>query len=109
MGDNDDRGSARSGSLDRLDQRGLALRIEIGVGLIEDEQNRITVQCPGQPNALSLAGREASPGLREHRIVSCRKSEDQVVDICVLGSANNGFWIEVCVKSCNIIGNGSIK
>ena len=62
MGDQDDDCPIGPKRLDGANEGALAIRIEIGVGLVEDDQSRPTIDGPGEADALPLAaGQEVSP------------------------------------------------
>ena len=58
MSDHDGDAAAARDAFDRLRQRRLALRVEVGVRLVEDDQEGIAVERPGKADALALAGGE---------------------------------------------------
>src|SRR5512132_694910 len=66
MGDENDRGAPTFGLRDRLDQALLAVGVEAGVGLVENEEPRLTVQrAPGRgADAGRRTGKERRLGSR---------------------------------------------
>ena len=64
---------------DRLGQRVFALGVEVGVGLVEHDQERIAVERPGERHALALAGRQRRAALADLGLVAVRQLQDHVV------------------------------
>ena len=55
MGDHDDDAAARPNAQNGAGQGVVAVAIEIGIGLVENDQERIAVKRPGEPDPLALA------------------------------------------------------
>ena len=83
--DDDDRRTAIHGHRHRLDQLGLAFRVEERIGLVEDEQHRLAVHRAGQRDALRLAGRQTLPERSERRVVALRQLQDELMGAGRLG------------------------
>ena len=64
---------------DRLGQGVLALGVEVGVGLVEHDEERIAVERAGQADALALPGRQPGAALAEPGVVALRQAQDQLV------------------------------
>ncbi len=73
------------GVADRVDQRLLALRVEIGVRLVEDQHRRVAVERPGQRDPLPLAAREPLAAGADLGVIAARQAEQQVVRAGPLG------------------------
>ena len=73
MRDQDDRRAAVQRSCQRLDQRGLAVGVEEGIGLVEDQQNGVAVERTRQRDALRLAGRQTGAERPKRRVVALGK------------------------------------
>ena len=65
MRDDDDDAVALAHAENRLGQSFVALRVEIGIGLVEHDQERIAIERAGERDALRLAGRERSAVLAD--------------------------------------------
>lgn len=72
MGNDDDNRAGTTCGDDRVRQCCLARSIEIGIRLIENEQEWLTIERPRQPDALALAGRQDGAGSADSGIVSIR-------------------------------------
>ena len=72
MGNDDDRRAPRLGLAQSQHQRLDPLRVEIGVGLVEDQQLRVAEQSPGQCHPLAGSRREQVVGSADDRVVSGR-------------------------------------
>jgi hypothetical protein len=71
--------AGRLEACDRLGQRLIAGRVEVGVGLIENDDRRITVERPRERNALAHAPRQRLAGRPHRRLVATREPQDGVV------------------------------
>ena len=76
-------------SLDRPGQRLLALVVEIGVRLVEHDEERIAVERAGQADALALAAGQAGTALADLRLVAVRQAQDHLVDVGSLGGRDH--------------------
>ncbi|MBK8838572.1 MAG: hypothetical protein IPO30_07735 [Hyphomonadaceae bacterium] len=112
MGDDDDGCAARLGRVDGADECGFALVIEMGIGLVKDQERRRAVECARQCDALRLAMREAAPAHAQHRIVALWQPRDQIVDASRLRSFHHELrpspWIDF-LEPRNVVGNRAGK
>ena len=79
MGDENDRGAPTFGLRDRLDQALLAVGVEAGVGLVENEEPRLTVQRARQAEALTLAAGQEGAAVADLGLVAVRQAQNDVV------------------------------
>ena len=79
MRDDDDDAAARAHAHNGLRQRLIAVGVEIGVGLVEHDQERIAVERAGQRDALPLSGRERRAAFADLRVVAVRQSQHHLV------------------------------
>ena len=76
----DDQGDTRPlEGLDRLGERRLAGLIEVGVGLVEDDEARVAEHRARQPDALALPARQPHPAVADVGVVTLRKMPDHLV------------------------------
>ena len=101
--------AARPHPLDRLSQRAFALRVEVGVRLIEDDEERIAVQGPSQPDTLALAGRKPVPAVTEFGIVTPRKVQDHLVDARGLRGRHDIGGRGTILEPGDVLGDGPGK
>ena len=80
MGDDDDDAAAGTHAEDRFAQRLLALRIEVGIRLVENDEEGIAVERPGKRETLPLAGGKGGPAFADLGLVAVRQLEDEIVD-----------------------------
>src|SRR5437762_10944840 len=81
MRGNDDDSAAGSYPQQRLRQRLFAFRIQIGVGFIEHDQERIAIQSAGKRDALPLARGERMSSSSNLGLISVRQVLDQLVNL----------------------------
>ena len=62
----------------QLDRR-FGEAVDIGVGLVEDQDARISHQGPGERHQLALTHRQIAPALAELGVVAVGKAHDEVV------------------------------
>ena len=67
--------------LDGPGQRMLALVVEVGVRLVEDDKERIAVERAGETDALALSAGERGTALPDLRLVALRQAQDHLVDV----------------------------
>ena len=66
--------------VDRLSQSRIAFGVEIGVWLIEDNQEGVVVKSACERDALTLPGRKCGAVWTERSLVAIRHSHDHLVD-----------------------------
>ena len=107
MGDHDDDAAARANAQDGARQRLVAFAVEAGVRLVEHHQEGLTIERPGKPDPLALAGRERRAALADLRLVSFGQTEDQLVDPGGLGRGNDRLRIRLGLKPRDILRHGT--
>ena len=70
----------RLGRADGCDQCLLALAVEVGIRLVQDQQCRVAVECPCQADPLALPARQDRARLTDLGGVALRQALDQFVD-----------------------------
>ena len=88
--DHDHDGAALARAAHRAGQRLVAFAVEIGVRLVEHDQERIAVKRPRQRHALRLPGRQRRALLADLGIVAFAHIDDQVVHAGLLGGGDDG-------------------
>src|SRR4029079_12476054 len=64
---------------DRADERILAIRIKIGIGFIENDEEWATEYSPRQTDPLSLPGRQRRAPLAEPSVIAIGQAQDHVM------------------------------
>src|SRR3546814_20995387 len=110
MRDDHDRRLARLRGGDRIAQGFLALAVERGVGLVEDQDLGIAIELARQGDALRLSTREPQRPVADPRIIPARQVQENVVNV---GRERGARDLEVevlseerrlgqgCVSTCN--------
>ncbi len=80
MGDHHADAAPAAYAEDRLGEGGFALRIEVGIRLVEDHEEGVAVQGAGEADALALSGGETRAVLADARVVALGQAQDQFVD-----------------------------
>ncbi len=80
MGDDGGRAAAKQWLQRRLDQV-LGLRVEVGRGLVQDQDARILEDDPGDRHPLLLATAQPVTALPHHRVVAVRERRDELVRV----------------------------
>ena len=70
----------------RLDQRRLALAIQVGIRLVQNHHPRFAVECSRQGDALPLPGGKECSAFANWRVVSVWQSQDEIVHLRLTGS-----------------------
>ena len=84
----------------------LPFLVEVGIGLIEHDQARITIKRPRQADALSHPPRKGKPAVADRRIVALWQAQDHVMGSGSLGGGDDRAAINR-LKSGNVIGHGA--
>ena len=79
----DERGAPAHQPVQRVLDRGLALRVHRGERFVQDQDGRVAEQRAGDRDALALAAREPHPALAHHRLVALGQGHDGVVHVGV--------------------------
>ncbi len=84
MGDDHHRHPIGLEDLERAQQRLLAFVVEVGIGLVEDDQPRLAVERAGKRDALPLPGRKRLPGVADLGVVALGQPQDELVHMRAL-------------------------
>ena len=104
MSDEDHRAAGRLELLQRRQQGGLAVGIEAGVGLVQNDERRHAVERTREADALTLASRQALAAIADLGIVAVRHRLDHGVHA---GHLRRGDDVSVAVpaKAGDVLGN----
>ncbi len=90
MRDDDHDPAARPNAENGLGERLLAFGVEIGIGLVEHDQERLAVERARERNSLLLSSGQRRPALAELGLVAGGQVDDQVVHAGGLGRGDYG-------------------
>ena len=102
-------GAAFARGAHRPRQRLIALGIEIGVRLVEHDQERIAVERPRQRHALRLAGRKRGALLADLGVVAVAHLDDHLVDARLLGGRDDGIGAGFGIEAAKYSGRRSLR
>ena len=74
-------------------QRSLTGLVQIGVGLVEDDEARVAVDRPGETYTLALPAGKLGPGVADLRVVALGEAEDHVVGMGELRGIDDSLVI----------------
>ena len=77
--DDDDDALLAAQGFDRTDKGILAVGVEIGVGFVEDDEERTAENGPCQTDPLSLSGRQCSATFPEPGVIAVGQAQDHIV------------------------------
>ena len=109
MRDDDDDGFVLAHDADGARQRILAVGIQIGVGLVEHEQERVAEHRPRQADALLLAGRQRHAALPDSRRIAFRQAQNDVVDTGDLRGLQDRIRTRVIVEAADVLRHGAVE
>ena len=101
--------AARAHAENGLGERLLAFGVEIGIGLVEHDQERLAVERAGERDPLLLAGRQRRPALAELGLVAGGQVDDQVVHAGGLGRGDYGCRGRVLLEPGDVLRNRSLE
>ena len=107
--DQHDNGAARLEVDDGLAQGDLALGVEIGIRLVEHDQEGIAIQGARQRDALALTTRERFPTFADRGVVAVGQPENQLVRAGGLGRAQHGIGVRLYAHPGDVLGNGAVE
>ena len=67
----------------------LGVQVDVGGGLVEDQDARIDQQCARDADALALAARQALAAFADQRVVALRQAQDELVGMGRAGRGND--------------------
>ena len=107
--DHDHDGAALAGGAHRAAQRLVAFGIEIGIGLVEHDQEGIAVQRAGQRHALRLARRQRGALLADLGVVAVAHLDDHVVHAGFLGGGDDLVGFGVGIEAADVLRHGACE
>lgn len=81
MGDHDDYRAACPQSLHGRTEGFIALRVEVGIGFIENHQERVAEESSSQPHPLLLSSGQLGAASADQGVVAVRKTCNQLVGV----------------------------
>lgn len=95
VGDDHDCRAHRLEFLDGCKKGLFAGGVEIGVGLVENNQTGIAVERSCEPNSLALTARKGLPTFANLRVIAMREALDEIMAARQLGGKNDGLSIDL--------------
>lgn len=80
MRDDDCNTTARSNATNGVIKRSLTFTIQIGVRLIQNQQERVTMKCPYQCNSLALTTGQGFTMSHKFCVIAFRQRNDQIMN-----------------------------
>ena len=109
VSDDDNRTAALPHSGDGTDQRHFTGRVEIGIGLIQNDQAWIAVKRPRESQTLPLPGREAPAALPDHRVVAIGHAEHERVNVGLLSGIDDRLGIGRLLEAGNVFSDCAVE
>ena len=109
MRDQHDDAAARPHPGERAVEGGLAVAVEIGIGLVEHHHEGIAIERARQPDALALAGRELEPAFADPGVVALREFQDHVVHVGELCCLQHSLVGAARLEAGDIVGDGAVE
>ena len=81
--------------------------VEVGRGLVEDDEPRIAQERPGQRNALSLTGGEWSSAVADHGLVAIRKLGDGDMRSRLTGGDSYALVVGIGLAEPDVVRDGA--
>ena len=103
MGNDDDDAFAFAHAKNCMGQRFVALGVEVGVRLIENDEEWIAVDCAGERDPLRLAGGKRSALLADRRVVALRQRDNQVMNADFFGRRDYRFGVGLDLESGDVL------
>ena len=105
MSDHDRNAIPRPDREDRACKGLVTLWIEIGIWLIEHDQERIAIKCTRKRNALTLACRKRTPVLADISLVPIGHFEDQLMNAGKFGGSQHLFRVQNRFEPADVLGD----
>src|SRR5690625_956149 len=99
----DDGPPARLRIPDCVDQRLLALGIEICIRLVQNQKRRIPVKRAGQRHTLALPARETLAACADLGVITLWQSKQQLMCAGALARLDDPGWLGICIKPADIL------
>ena len=87
----------------RTRQRFVALAVEIGIRLVQHDQERVAVERPRQRHALRLAGRERSALLADLGVIPLAHLDDHLMHTGFLGGGDDGLRLGLGIEATDVL------
>ena len=107
--DHDHDAAALADRVDRAGERGVALRVEIGVRLVQHDQEGVAIQRTRKSDALTLAGGKGSTRFPDLRVVAVRQPQDHVVRAGLLGCRDHRLRRGIRIEAGDVLRNRSFE
>lgn len=107
MADENDRCPPRFQGDQRLRKRRLALRIEIGIGLVQDNERGPAIERTRQRDPLALPTRKLRPAVADFGVVALGQPQDHLVATRGLGGLDDVARIGLAGKAGDVLGHGA--
>src|SRR5687767_9756832 len=105
----DDDAASRPNPLDGLRQGPLPLRVEIGIRLVQNDQEWIAIECARQRDPLALACRKTEPPFADAGLVSVRELDNHVVNARRQRRCDNAVVVREWIEPRDVFCNGAGK
>ena len=109
MCDHDDDPAALTHAHDCIDQRVLALGIEIRVGFVQHHEERPSVERARKPDALALSSRERGPAVTDAGLVPLRQPQDHLMRAGFAGRFEDIVRLRIGVETPDILRNAPVE
>jgi len=103
VGDDDDDSPACPHPEDGTGQRFIALRVEVGIGFVEHDQEGIPIKRARQRDALRLAGGQGAAVISDIGLVALRQIDDEVMDTRRLGGGEHGLGMGRVLEARDVL------
>ncbi|ESZ66060.1 hypothetical protein X727_28010 [Mesorhizobium sp. L103C119B0] len=109
MADNNRNALALAHGGDRLSDCSFAFRVEMDIGFIQHNKERVSIKGTGKTDKLALPGGKCRSDLTNRSFVSVLKSEDQFVRARCFRRGDNSLRVRIIFKTSDVFGNGAIE
>src|ERR1700730_14463635 len=92
-----------------LRQSRIALGIEIGVGLVEHDEEGIAIERARKRDALGLARREGGAALPDKGVIAVLERDDHVVDAGSSGGGANRFRVGIGLEAADVLRHSAVE
>ena len=109
MRDHDGDGAAGAQPENGAGQRFIAFGIEIRVGLVQYDQERIAVERASERDALRLSGRERAAVIANHGVIAVGQVDDEIMDARRLGRCNDGIGVRRILETADVLRHRTVE
>src|ERR1035437_2375894 len=107
MRDHNDNSIACSNAKNRASQRFIAVSMEIGVRFVENDEKRITIECPRKRNPLRLTGGKRCALFTNRRFVALRHADNEFMNAGGPGRGDYYFRLGFGRETSDIVGDSA--